>query len=106
MNYVMASDGYYFECETRKWYENGEVEETIDMDIFLEFLEQYHAEKWKANNWQQVQLKKWKGTDVIWGEPTRIRKYKRYVENAYDMLCGKKELYRAYHFYLDAYYNN
>ena len=107
---------YYFECETRN-IGNGaaracdyEVVETVDMDIFLEFLEDYHEKKWKNNSWHLVQMCKWKGTDVIWGEPKRIRAYKRYVEHAWDTCFsnenyGKSPIYKAYSYFIAANYN-
>lgn len=112
---------YYFECETRN-IGNGatrpcdyEVIETVDMDIFLEFLMDYHEEKWRKNSWEAVMDKEWINVplgDLSWRR-ARIRAFKRYVEHAFDSCFHKKckvfgtrsPMYKAYSYFIKANYN-
>ena len=110
---------YYFECETRNIYDGKEVVETVDMDIFLEFLEDYHEEKWKEQAWYAVSQCVWIEIpvgDIKWRRG-RVRAYKRYVEHAFDTCFAKKckkyaggeirsPMYKAYCYFIKANYNN
>lgn len=114
---------YYFECETRN-IGNGatracdyEVVETVDMDIFLEFLCDYHQEKWEKNAWRAVSQCEWVKLplgNLKWRRE-RVRAYKRYVENAFQQcffsgknynISQKRPMYKAYEYFIKAYYNN
>ena len=103
---------YYFECETRNIYDGRDVVETVDMDIFLEFLEDYHEEKWKKQGWSHISQVEWVKLPMGSLEWRRkcVRAYKRYVENAFDACFsnknyGKSPIYKAYCYFIKANYN-
>jgi hypothetical protein len=110
---------YYFECDTRNIWDGKEVVESVDMDIFLEFLQDYHEEKWEKNSWDQIQMRCWvEEAPDTWGNINYRRKcaraYKRYVENAFHQcffsgknydISQKRPMYKAYSYFIKANYN-
>lgn len=92
---------YYFECQVRRLWNNRTIIEKVDMDIFLEFLQDYHEEKWEKNNWEHIQMVDWIKLPLgsIEWRRKEIKKYKRYVEFQFEQLIKKKELYKAYKYY-------